>query len=104
MLSKLKIVFFFMATFIFFVSFLVLALSQKSLLIIMLTIELMYFSVILVFLSWSIVFVSIEGQVFSLLILGVVASDSVIGLSLIYLAYSRKRSITSINAYSVLKG
>jgi NADH:ubiquinone oxidoreductase subunit K len=93
-----------MATFLFFVSLLVLALSQKSLLIIMLTIELMYFSTILIFLSWSINFVNIEGQVFSLLILGIVASDSVIGLSLIYLAYARKRSITSINSYAVLKG
>jgi NADH:ubiquinone oxidoreductase subunit K len=81
--------------------------NKKSILLIMLMVELVYYSSILMFLATSCYvvdlvllkksyyfgFINIKGQVNSILLLGIAACDSVLGLSLVYIAYARRRSI-----------
>lgn len=77
--------------------------SKRSILILLMCIEIVLLSVNLNFLILSIYLDDVVGQVFSILILTVAASESSIGLSLIIMYY-RVRGHLLINNTSSVKG
>lgn len=61
--------------------------NRKSFLIMMLCIELMFFSISLIFIFFSVFSFKLIGQIFSLLIVTVAAAETSIGLSLLVISY-----------------
>lgn len=89
--------------FLFFTGILGIVLNQRSILLILMCIELMLLSVNLNFILFSIYLDDIYGQIFSLFILTVAAAESAIGLAILILYY-RLRGKISINEKVTLKG
>lgn len=78
-------------------------LNRQNIIIVLMSIELLLLSVNLNFIFFSIFIDDIIGQVFSLLILTVAASESAIGLSIMVLLFkiNRNISIYKINLLSL---
>jgi NADH-quinone oxidoreductase subunit K len=79
--------------FLFVISMLGIVLNRQSLLIILMSIELVLLSLNLNFIVFSIYLDDIYGQLFSLFILTVAAAESAIGLAIIILYYRIRGSI-----------
>jgi NADH-quinone oxidoreductase subunit K len=77
--------------------------NQRSVLLILMCIELMLLSVNLNFIVFSVYLDDAYGQIFSLFILTVAAAESAIGLAVLILYY-RIRGKISINQKATLKG
>lgn len=90
-------------TFLFFTGILGIVLNQRSILLILMCIELMLLSVNMNFIVFSIYLDDVYGQIFSLFILTVAAAESAIGLAILILYY-RLRGKISINQKVTLKG
>jgi NADH:ubiquinone oxidoreductase subunit K len=88
--------------FLFFFSFLGIILNKQSILITLIFIEVMLLSVNLNFLIFSVYLDDMYGQIFSIFILTVAASESSIGLAIIIL-YFRVRSFINLLQDTVLK-
>lgn len=78
-------------------------LSRKHLIIILMALELLLLAVNINFTVCSIYYDDIIGQIYSLLILAVGATESAIGLALL-IVYYRLRSSISIELITYLKG
>jgi len=89
--------------FLFFTGILGIVLNQRSILLILMCIELMLLSVNMNFILFSIYLDDVYGQIFSLFILTVAAAESAIGLAILILYY-RLRGKISINEKVTLKG
>jgi NADH-quinone oxidoreductase subunit K len=77
--------------------------NKRSILIILICIELILLSVNLNFVTFSIYLDDSYGQIFSLLILTIAAAESAIGLAILILYY-RLRGRIDINQIATLKG
>jgi NADH-quinone oxidoreductase subunit K len=77
--------------------------NRRSILIILMCIELMLLSLNLNFIVFSVYFDDLYGQLFSLFILTVAASESAVGLAIIIIYY-RVRGNISIEQNYLLKG
>lgn len=89
--------------FLFFTGILGIVTNQRSILLILMCIELMLLSVNLNFIVFSVYLDDAYGQIFSLFILTVAAAESAIGLAVLILYY-RIRGKISINQKATLKG
>lgn len=89
--------------FLFFVGVFGIILNKKSVLIVLMCIELILLSVNLNFIVISVYLDDFYGQVFSLFILTIAASESAIGLAILILYYRIRGSI-SMDQTVVLKG
>jgi NADH-quinone oxidoreductase subunit K len=69
----------------------------------MIGLELMFLSNILCLITLSIFFNDIKGQAYALLILAIVASESVLGLSLLFISFKNKKKLYFKN-FCFLKG
>jgi NADH-quinone oxidoreductase subunit K len=76
-------------------------LNRQSLIIILMSIELMLLSINLNFIIFSLYLDDVMGELFALLILTVAASESAIGLAII-IVFFRNRGTISINKISLL--
>ena len=76
--------------------------NRRSILIILMCIELMLLSLNLNFIVFSVYFDDLYGQLFSLFILTVAAAESAVGLAIIIIYYRLRGSIL-INQLPVLK-
>ena len=88
--------------FVFFMSLLGIVLNRRSILITIMCIELLLLSLNLNFIIFSIYLDDMYGQLFSLFILTVAASESAIGLAII-IVYFRVRGSIAINQVPVLR-
>lgn len=77
--------------------------NRRSILIILMCVELILLSVNLNFIIFSVYLDDFYGQIFSLFILTVAAAESAIGLAILILYY-RIRGKISINQVATLKG
>lgn len=89
--------------FLFCTGILGIVLNQRSILLILMCIELMLLSVNMNFIVFSIYLDDVYGQIFSLFILTVAAAEFAIGLAILILYY-RLRGKISINQKVTLKG
>jgi NADH:ubiquinone oxidoreductase subunit K len=87
---------------LFLISLIGIVFNRQNILIIIICIELMLLSLNLNFILFSVYLDDVYGQVFSLFILTVAASESALGLALIILYYRIRGNIT-INLFPVLK-
>lgn len=78
-------------------------LTRRNIILILMSIELMLLSINLLFIFLSIYLDDILGQVFSLYILTIAASESAIGLALI-VVYYRIRASAAVDLINTLKG
>jgi NADH-quinone oxidoreductase subunit K len=81
-------------TLLFFTGVVGVVLNRKNIIITFMSLELMLLAVNLNFLSFSLMFDDIVGQVFVLFILTIAATESAIGLSLLILLHNQKSAIT----------
>ena len=88
-------------SFIFCLGLLGIVLNRQSLIIILVSIEIMLLSVNLNFLFFSVYLDDIMGELFALLILTVAAAESAIGLAII-ITYFRNRGTISISKINLL--
>jgi NADH-quinone oxidoreductase subunit K len=88
--------------FLFIISSIGLVLNRKNVLITLMCIELVLLSLNLNFILFSVYLDDLYGQLFSLFILTVAASESAIGLAII-IVYYRVRGNISINKLPLLK-
>lgn len=88
---------------LFFIGILGIVTNPRSVLLILMCIELMLLSVNLNFIVFSVYLDDAYGQIFSLFILTVAAAESAIGLAVLILYY-RIRGKISINQKATLKG
>jgi len=88
--------------FVFLTSLMGIALNRKNILITLMCIELMLLSLNLNFVTFSAYLDDIYGQLFSLFILTIAASESAIGLALLIIYY-RVRGSISMGQQSVLR-
>ena len=86
---------------IFLISFFVLINNKKSILIILISIELILLSVNILFIVFSIYLDDIIGQIFTLFILTIAAAETSIGLSLLLVSY-RVRGNILIDNFNLL--
>nr|YP_010726687.1 NADH dehydrogenase subunit 4L [Cystoclonium purpureum f. stellatum]WDY85174.1 NADH dehydrogenase subunit 4L [Cystoclonium purpureum f. stellatum] len=91
------------ATLLFLVSILGIFLNQKNILVMLMSLEMMFLAV-----SFNLIFFSIHlddviGQIFSLLILTVAASESSIGLAILVIYYRIRNTIT-VELMNLMKG
>jgi NADH-quinone oxidoreductase subunit K len=77
--------------------------NRKSILVVLMCIELLLLSVNLNFLLFSVYLDDFYGQIFSLFILTIAASEAAIGLAILILYY-RLRGNISINQIATLRG
>lgn len=89
--------------FLFFVGIFGIILNRKSVLLILMCIELVLLSVNLNFIIFSVYLDDFYGQIFSLFILTIAAAESAIGLAILILYY-RIRGKILINQVATLKG
>jgi NADH-quinone oxidoreductase subunit K len=87
---------------VFGICFLGIILNFRNILIILMGIELILLSLNLLFIYFSVYLDDLYGQIFSLFILTIAASESAIGLAII-IVYYRIRGNISINQAAVLK-
>jgi len=78
-------------------------LVKKSIIIILMSIELLLLAVNLNFIILSVYLNDLEGQIFSLFVLTVAAAESAIGLAIL-VVYYRIKGIISINFVNSIKG
>lgn len=90
-------------TLLFIIGFLGLTFNYNSLLTTLMGIEVMLLSASLNFITYSIYFNDIYGQIFSIFILTIAASESSVGLAILIVYYSLRRSI-EMNYNSKNKG
>lgn len=88
---------------LFLVSFLGIFLNQKNILVMLMSLEMMFLTVSFILIFSSIYLDDIVGQIFSLLILTVAASESSIGLAIL-VVYYRIRSNITIELINLTKG
>ena len=86
---------------IFMISFFGLIFNKKSILIILIAIELMLLSVNIMFIVFSIYLDDIIGQIFTIFILTIAAAETSIGLSLLLVSY-RVRGNILIDNFNLL--
>ena len=86
---------------VFLISFFGLIYNKKSILIILISIELILLSVNLLFIVFSIYLDDISGQLFTLFILTIAAAETSIGLSLLLVSY-RVRGNILIDNFNML--
>lgn len=86
---------------IFIISFFGLIYNKKSILIILISIELILLSVNILFIVFSIYIDDIIGQIFTIFILTIAASETSIGLSLLLVSY-RVRGNILIDNFNLL--
>jgi NADH-quinone oxidoreductase subunit K len=98
----LKFYLFFSFT-LFFLGVLGIIFNRKSIINLMLCVELMLFGASLNFIFFSIFLSLPSGQIFALIIITIAAADSAIGLGILIAAFYLKRNI-SFEAFSSLKG
>ena len=91
----------FVSVIIFLISFFGLIYNKKSILIILIAIELVLLSVIILFIVFSIYLDDIIGQIFTLFILTIAAVETSIGLSLLLVSY-RVRGNILIDNFNLL--
>jgi NADH-quinone oxidoreductase subunit K len=89
--------------FIFITSLIGIAINRRSVLVILMCIELMLLSLNLNFIIFSVYFDDLYGQLFSLFILTVAAGESAVGLAIVIIYY-RVRGSISIGQTAVLRG
>jgi NADH-quinone oxidoreductase subunit K len=77
--------------------------SRKHIIIILISLELLLLSININFIVFSIFLDDFFGQVFALIILGVAAAESALGLAILIIYYRLRGSI-SIDVLSLLKG
>jgi NADH-quinone oxidoreductase subunit K len=92
---------FFLHFFLFCIGLFGILMNRQNLILVILCIELMLLSINLNFLFFSIYLDDIIGELFSLLILTVAASESAIGLAII-IVFFRTRGSISINQINLL--
>lgn len=92
-----------LSTQLFFIGMAGLISSQKNIIFVMISLELMLFSASLGFVFTSAFTDTIHGQVFSLFILTVAAAEASIGLALL-IAFYRVRGSLDLDNISVLRG
>lgn len=90
-------------TLLFFVGMLGIIINQRSILLVIMNVELILLSVNLNFISFSVYLDDLYGQVFSLFILTIAAAESAIGLAILILYY-RLRGKINISQKATLKG
>jgi len=88
--------------FIFFIGLVGITLNKNNILIILMCLELVLLSLNMNFISFSIYFDDLYGQLFSLFILTVAAAESAIGLALIIIYFRIKKSI-SMNQLPIIR-
>jgi NADH-quinone oxidoreductase subunit K len=81
-------------TLLYFIGVVGVALNRKNIIITIMSIELMLLAVNLNFLSFSLLFDDIIGQIFVLFILTIAATESAVGLSILTLYHTTKNTIT----------
>lgn len=89
--------------FLFITSLIGIAINRRSILIILMCIELVLLSLNLNFILFSVYFDDLYGQLFSFFILTVAAGESAVGLAIIIIYY-RVRGSISMSQTVVLKG
>jgi len=87
---------------LFFIGLFGIVLNRRSILIVIMCIELVLLSINLNFITFSVYFDDLYGQLFSLFILTVAAAESALGLAIIIIYY-RVRGSISINQIPLLK-
>ena len=87
---------------LFFIVLFGIVLNRRSILIVIMCIELVLLSINLNFITFSVYFDDLYGQLFSLFILTVAAAESALGLAIIIIYY-RVRGSISINQIPLLK-
>jgi NADH-quinone oxidoreductase subunit K len=90
-------------SFLFITSLIGIAINRRSVLVILMCIELMLLSLNLNFIIFSVYFDDLYGQLFSLFILTVAAGESAVGLAIVIIYY-RVRGSISIGQTAVLRG
>jgi len=88
--------------FLLIVSLIGISFNRKSILIILMCLEVIFLSLNINFAMFSVYFDDIYGQLFSLFILTVAASESAIGLAIIIIYY-RVRGTISLNQKTLLR-
>lgn len=88
---------------IFIIGILGIFISRKNIIIILMSIELMLLAVNFNFIIFSVYLDDMMGQIFSLFILTVAASESAIGLAILVIYY-KLRGIISVDYISTIKG
>jgi len=89
--------------FIFIIGLLGITLNKNNILVILMCLELVLLSLNMNFISFSIYFDDLYGQLFSLFILTIAASESAIGLAII-ISHYRSRGNILLNDVTLLKG
>ena len=89
--------------FLFFTGIIGIIMQRRNVLIVLMCVELILLSVNLNFIIFSVYLDDFYGQLFSLFILTIAASESAIGLAILIL-YFRIRGNISINQLTTLKG
>jgi len=92
----------FISSFVFVIGCFGMFLSRKHILIILISIELILLSININFIVFSVMLDDLLGQLYSLLLLAVAASETAIGLAVIIIYY-RLRGGISIKLISLLK-
>ena len=77
-------------------------LRNRNFLIVLLSLELMFFSLGVAFIFYSTVFVDFKGYIYALVLLAVSAGESAVGLSLVMLMYKTRGTI-QLNEFGIVK-
>jgi NADH-quinone oxidoreductase subunit K len=103
-ISELPIKFYLFFSFsLFFIGVLGIVFNRKSIINLMLCVELMLFGASLNFIFFSIFLSLPSGQIFALIIITIAAADSAVGLGILIAAFYLKRNI-SFEAFASLRG
>lgn len=97
------LIFIYLTTFLFLISLCSLFIVRKHIIIILMAIELLFLAINLNFIIFSVYLDDIFGQVFSIFILTIAASESAIGLAILVI-YFRLRGTISVDLVNILKG
>ena len=88
---------------LFAISIVGIVMNRRSIIVLLMAIELMLLSVNINFVAFSHYLGNLHGQVFALFIMAVAAAESAIGLAILVLLFRRKRSI-HVDELAELKG
>jgi len=77
-------------------------LKNRNFLIVLLSLELMFFSLGIGFIYYATLFVDFKGYIYALILLAVSAGESAVGLSLVMLMH-RTRGTIQLNEFSTVK-
>lgn len=88
---------------LFFISLLGMFVNKKNVLIMLMSLEMLFLSASTLFIYASVYLDDLVGQIFSILILTVAASESAIGLAILVIYY-RIRSTISVELMYLMKG